>query len=100
MTGLCLNMFKIYFGYGFLSDMQADLYETRNISSNETKGNLIEDKLDSFKHNAINNLTMTISKFNTKKLQKIVDTVLKILKLHKKITRRARIKNINSTTNA
>ena len=31
------DLFKIYFGYDSLSDMQADLYKTKNISSNETK---------------------------------------------------------------
>ena len=31
------SLLKRYFGYDSLSGMQADLYETRNISSNETK---------------------------------------------------------------
>ena len=67
------NLLKKYLGYDSLSDMQADLYEKRNTSSNETKANLIKDKLDSFKEYVINNMTM--SKFNTEKPHKIVDTV-------------------------
>ena len=67
------NLFKRYFGYDCLSDMQADLYETRNISLNETKADLIEDELDSFKKSVINN--MTTSRFSTKKPHKIVNTV-------------------------
>ena len=31
------DLFKRYFGYDSLSDMQADLYKAKNISSNETK---------------------------------------------------------------
>ena len=60
--------------------MQADLYETRNIFSNETKANLIKNS-----DKAINDKAMNIRKFNTEKLYKIVDAVLKILKLNKKI---------------
>ena len=78
--------------------MQADLYETRNISLNETKANLIEDKLDSFKKSAIDN--MTTSKFSIKKPYKIVNTGSEIFKINKKISRRARIKNINFRTDA
>ena len=91
-------LFKRYFGYDSLSDMQADLYEARNISLSETKANLIEDKLDSSKKSAIDN--MTTSKFSTKKPYKIVNTVSEIFKFNKKISRRTRIKNINSRTNA
>ena len=76
------NLFKKYFGYDCLSDMQADLYETRNISLNETKADLIEDELDSFKKSVINN--MTTSRFSTKKPHKIVNTVSEILKFNKK----------------
>ena len=43
------NLFKGYFGYDSLSDIQVDLYETRNMFLDETKANLIEDKLDRFK---------------------------------------------------
>ena len=76
------DLFKRYFGYDSLSDMQADLYETRNISANETKVNLIKDKLDVFKKSVNNNMSM--NKVNIEKPFKIVDTVLKILKLNKK----------------
>ena len=76
------DLFKRYFGYDSLSDMQADLYETRNISANETKVNLIKDKLDIFKKSVNNNMSM--NKVNIEKPFKIVDTVLKILKLNKK----------------
>ena len=62
--------------------MQADFYETRNISLNEIKANLIKDKLDSFKKNVINNTTT--SKFSTKKPYKIVNAVSEILKFNKK----------------
>ena len=76
------DLFKRYFGYDSLSDMQADLYETRNISANETKVNLIKDKLDIFKKSVNNNMSM--NKVNIEKPFKIVDTILKIFKLNKK----------------
>ena len=42
------NLFRKSFEDDSLSNMQSDLYGTRNIYLNETKVNLIEDKLDSF----------------------------------------------------
>ena len=43
------ELFRRYFGYKRLAEMDTDLYKTRDISLNETKANLIQDKLDSFK---------------------------------------------------
>ena len=76
------ELFKKYFEYDILSDIQADLYKKRDISSNETKANLSKNKLDSFLKNVINNITM--SECNTEKPYKIVHTVLRILRLNKK----------------
>ena len=57
------NLFKGNFGYDTLSDIRADLYETRNMFLDETKANLIEDKLDRFKIVLSN---ITTSRFSTK----------------------------------
>ena len=53
------ELFKRYFRYDSLGDMQTDLYMIKDTLSNNIKENLIKDKLDNFLKNAIDIMTMT-----------------------------------------
>ena len=69
------KLFKKYFKYDSLSDMQENLYMTEATPSNRIITNSIRNGLDSF--------NMTMDELSTEKPYKVVNTVARILDFNK-----------------
>ena len=74
------KLFKKYFKHDSLGDMQKDLCMTEGTTSNKITADLIRDRLDSFKKDALN---MTMDKRGTEKPFKVLNTVARILEFNK-----------------
>ena len=74
------KLFKKYFTYNSLGDMQENLYMTEGTILNKIIANSIRNGLDSFKKDALN---MTIDRLSTEKPFKVVNTAARILDFNK-----------------